>query len=161
MPSITVLKSDITTAKNRNGKPYNVCEFAYKDDTGKVKSMRIFGFGNSEAAYKVATAAVPGDVVDAVFQQNDKGYWEFASLTATDKKEDVTAVAATPATSGKSNWETSDERAARQLMIVRQSNLKTAVAMFECNKAKATPEDVIKVALMFEEFVMAKNGEVE
>lgn len=154
MPQITVLKSGVSTPA---GKKYEVCEMGYKTDDGKVKSMRIFGFGQWLPIFDVARNTSPGDVMEASFRQNDKGYWEFATLVPTGQKASVAAAA--PAAPAKGNWETSDERAQRQVMIVRQSSLSTAVAMFEANKAKATPEDVIKVASQFEAFVMGKDSD--
>jgi hypothetical protein len=155
MSKITVIRAAVSTPV---GKTYQVCELAYKTDEGKTKGMKLFGFGAQKANYDVASKAAQGDVLEAQFRQNDKGYWEFSSLTSTGEKEVVQASAGAAHNAGatKSNWETSDERAARQVLIVRQSSLSSAVAFVEAVKQKATVEDVVGIAKVFEDFVFGK-----
>lgn len=156
MSRITVLKQAVVVPE---GKKYKVCELGYKTDDGKVKGMRIFGFGDHKAVFDVASTLQAGDVVDAQFKQNDKGYWEFAELTKTGLKADQTA--APTATPARGNWETPEERAQRQIMIVRQSSLSNAVTLAAGNKEKAGPDDIIGVAKIFEAYVLDKpTGEV-
>jgi hypothetical protein len=150
---ITVLRSNQTKPEGKN---YTVVELAYKTDDGKTKGMKIFGFGPQAENAKVAANAKSGDILEANFQQNAKGYWEFSSLKATGETSQVaqsatptTGVTATASRSG-GNWETSEERAKRQVMIVRQSSLSTAVAL----KPKASVEEVIDVAKQFEAYVL-------
>lgn len=159
MARITVLKNPVNVP---DGKKYQVCELGYKTEDGKVKAMRIFGFGDSKPVFDIAKSAKVGDVLEAAYSQNDKGYWQFASLASTGESTPVASASNTPAARG--NWETSEERAARQVMIVRQSSLSTAQAMLEANKAKAEASDVIEVAKQFEAYVMGKEtvtGDVE
>lgn len=156
MSRITVLKQAVVVPE---GKKYKVCELGYKTDDGKVKGMRIFGFGDHKAIFDVASTLQPGDVVDAQFKQNEKGYWEFAELIKTDLKPNQTPTSfAAPA---RGNWETPEERAARQIMIVRQSSISSAVMLAAGNKEKAGPDDIIGVAKIFEAYVLDKpTGEV-
>lgn len=164
---ITVLKSAVVSATGRNGKPYKVCELGYKTEEGKVKGMRIMPFDDQKAVFDVAAQAEKGDVLEATFRQNEKGYWEFGSLEVTGEKV-TSAEAAEPQkrpnqTGG--NWETKEERAARQVLIVRQSSVSSSIAFFEVSKTKPTVEDVIKVAKEIEAYVMgqpaAQTGEVQ
>ena len=160
MPRITVLKVKVTPGPA--GKNYKICEVGYKTDEGKVKGMRILDFVQKDV-FSVAEKLQPGDIVDAAFSQNDKGYWQFNSLTPTGEKGDKEVVTAASAPS-KGNWETTDERAARQVMIVRQSSLSNAVAFFEAAKSKPAVADVITVAKSFEAYVLGKDevtGNVE
>jgi hypothetical protein len=54
-----------------------------------------------------------------------------------------------------SNYETKEERQVRQIMIVRQSSLGHAVATFAVGgKTAPTPEAVIEVAKMYEQYVL-------
>ena len=166
MAKITVLKQEVVTP---TGKQYQVCELGYKTDEGKVKAMKIFGFGNQKAVFDVASKAQPGDVIEAQFVQNEKGYWQFSSLVPTGIKEATTAPTSQVQTSSpnRGNWETSEERAARQVMIVRQSSLSTAVSLIAARSPKGATEDandVIDVAKRFEHYVLGKpqvTGEVE
>ena len=157
MPKITILKTTVSKVKN-----YNVCEVAYSSD-GKTKGMKVLDFLQKDV-FNAIKDAQPGDVYDASFEQNNKGYWQFSSVTATGEKAAVSpearagAVASVPA---KGNWETSDERAARQVLIVRQSCLSTAVDFL--GGKKVTEEDVIKTAKTFEAYVFSQptSGEIE
>lgn len=159
MSKITVLKSTKTTAE----KGYPIVELAYKTEDGKTKGMKIFGFGQQKANADVAGSSKPGDVLEATFQQNQKGFWEFKTLSATGASETVAVSADKP--TAKGNWETSDERAARQVLIVRQSSLSTAVSFAEVSKTKPSVEEVIEIAKKFEAYVMGQKvtqtGDVE
>lgn len=148
---ITVLRSTKTKRDGKKG-PYPVVELAYKNHEGKTKGMTIFGFGDQAEIAAVAEELKEGDVCDVEFEKNDKGFWQFRNLTKVEVKEGQ--VVEKPVSRG--NWETSEERAARQVMIVRQSSLSTAVALFDVNKTKASPQDVVNVARLFEEYVFSK-----
>ena len=158
MARITVLKVNIAKVKN-----YETAEVSYKTDDGKTKGMKVLSFLQKEV-FATLQSCEPGDVLDASFEQNNKGYWQFSNVTKTGEKGS-TAVPASAGIAGssssvpaKGNWETSDERAARQTMIVRQSSLSNTIAYFELTgHKKASPEDVIAVAKLFEEYVFSKE----
>jgi len=52
-----------------------------------------------------------------------------------------------------SNYETSDERTARQLLIVRQSSVTAALKYFEQTEADVSRNDVIELAEFFKDYV--------
>lgn len=167
MAQITIINAEnkyITTAKGG----YNMIELAYKKD-GKVTARKIMDFTN-KAVYNAFKDANNGDVFDVTEKKNDKDYWEFATATkstgeATQSSGFVASTGSTQASSGrvgsavpKSNYETSEERAARQVMIVRQSSLSNAVALLTLNGDKKTsPEQVISVARQFESYVLGTD----
>lgn len=165
MSEITVLRATKTVAP----KGYDIVELAYKTDEGKTKGMKLFGFGKQKENSAVAAAALPGDVLDVTFQQNDKGYWEFGTVKATGKNVSIKSDAASSTSTGpignstpsKGNWETSEERAARQVFIVRQSSVSNAIAYFEASKQKPTVEDVVVVAKQFEAYVFGNSAPVK
>ena len=167
MAKITVLKQEVVTPP---GKKYQVCELGYKTEEGKVKAMKIFGFGDQKAVFDVASKAQPGDVIEAQFAQNDKGYWQFSGLAPTGEKVSPSVVPtgmAGGSGSSRGNWETPEERAARQVMIVRQSSLSNAIALHAAASPKgteATVDDIVTTAKFFEAYVLGKptiTGEVE
>ena|SRR3990167_5918190 len=161
---ITVIKSTTTKAP----KGYEIVELVYKTEEDKTKGMKIFNLGDLKQVAEVAKVATTGDILDAEFKQNDKGFWQFASLVATGSKaatENTTNKNMVSSTSDKprGNWETSEERAARQVMIVRQSSLSTAVALAAASNPKGasvTTDDIIRIAQDFEAYVLDK-GDVE
>ena len=157
MAKITVLKVNIAKVKN-----YETAEVSYKTDDGKTKGMKVLSFLQKEV-FQTLQSCEPGDVLDASFEQNNKGYWQFSSVNKTGEKGSVASspsLAATPPTPAKGgNWETSEERANRQTMIVRQSSLSNTIAYFELTgHKKAAPEDVIAVAKLFEAYVFSKES---
>ncbi len=160
---ITVLKLDITRAP----KGYWVAELAYKTDDGKTKGMKVLDFVQKDV-FAILKETKVGDVLEANFEQNAKGFWQFKDIKNTGTTGD-TSVPATPASSpSKSsggNWETSVERAARQVMIVRQSSLSNAIEYLNlAGLKKVTEDDVIKSAKIFEAYVLSKEpvtGDVE
>lgn len=151
---ITVIRS---TASVPAGKNYTLVELAYKTDDGKTKGMKIFGFGDQEAVASAFKDAAAGDVFDVEFEQNNKGYWQFRSAKNTGVKAVESAKGEKPATTVKGNWETTEERAARQVLIVRQSSLSSAVEFLVNAGGKApTKETVVEVAKYFESYVFDK-----
>jgi len=161
---ITVIRSTLSKAP----KGYPIIELAYKSDDGKTKGMKILGFGTQKAIVDTLTGLETGTVLDVEFEQNDRGYWQFRSVKSTGKKEDVAAAVDAPKAKSGSNWETTEERAARQVMIVRQSSLGHAVAYLTALEPKGltkSPNDVVDVARVFETYVLSQDkqptGDVE
>lgn len=168
---ITVLKLDIT----KQPKGYYVAEVAYKTDDGKTKGMKVLDFVQKDIFAVLKDGVKPGDVLDADFEKNAKGFWQFAQLVksgvSVDFSKPATQSTSTSTGASKGNWETSEERAARQVMIVRQSSLAQAVNFSELiGNKKADLEDIIAIARVFESYVLAtkdnrpevaQTGEVE
>lgn len=155
---IEVLKFMVTETPGK--RPYKVAEVAYKSD-GKTKGMKVLDFVQREVfASLMSINPQPGDILEVEFSQNDKGFWQFSSVAKGEKVASVGSSGAAPAAK-TGNWETSTERAARQVMIVRQSSLSNAVALSEANKAKSTPEDIIAIAKVFEAYVLGTESVVE
>jgi len=83
---ITVLKSEVTKAP----KGYSVAEIAYKTADGNTKGMKVLDFVQKDV-FAVVKEAKPGDILDAEFEKNPKGFWVFKSLIATGHKEDTSS----------------------------------------------------------------------
>lgn len=167
---ITVLRTEV---KVPDGKKYKICELGYKTDDGKVKSMRIFGFGDQKLVFDVAAKATKGDVLEAEFKQNEKGYWEFSNLVSTGSRVEEAAPSTQPAGStdagkavpSRGNWETAEERANRQVLIARQSSLKVAADILIA-QGNPTEQGVIDLADRLTNYVLNGStvkvtGEVE
>ncbi len=153
MPQIEIIKSDIVDKQGPKG-PYKAVETVYKVD-GKVKTINVFQF--NKAVYPILSAAQAGDLFDVQFVQNDKGYWEINTIIKADKPTSDTSgskVVSNSVSGGRSNWETSEERAARQVYIVRQSSVSSAIAYVEAmGNKKATMQDILNSAREIEAFV--------
>lgn len=163
---ITVLSAVKTQATSKAGKPYSYIELAYKGEDGKVQGKKVMPFGESKQVADMLGQAQPSEVWNITMVKNEgTGYWDWTNA----KKSDGTATTTTEASSasttrqpaGKvigSTYETPDERARKQVYIVRQSSI-TAALSFHNGKAKSTA-DVINTAKEFEKFVFS-TGEVE
>lgn len=123
-------------------KTYFELELKYESD-GKVQTKKIFSFNGD--SYKTLKDAAAGQVYDIKLAKDKNGYWQWESVTLT------TATEASGTGPARSNFETPDERARRQVLIVRQSCLQRAV---EYCRVEPTIEDVLKIAEEFEDWVM-------
>jgi len=157
--NITILSIDIKTIPTKNGS-YQKAEIAYKNNTfqGKVEGKAIMSFGASKKAFEILSTSSSGDTFDVEIIKNDKGYNDWVGLTkgqaAVANAVPGTAPGKTPTATPKSNYETPEERAQRQVLIVRQSSLSAAVnALTPGSKAALKAQDVIAVAKDFEAYV--------
>ncbi len=139
---ISILNVQSITAQGAKG-PYQTLEVAYKNLTfqGKVESKKIMPFGSQKAAFDALANATVGNVFEVTVVKNDKGYndWTACTQAAPGAIAGAGSVASAPGsinkqTSGnpvqvKSTYETPEERAKKQVYIIRQSSLSSAIAM--------------------------------
>jgi hypothetical protein len=149
---LSIISVAVTTKSSAKGKPYQVAEVVYKND-GKVESKNITEYSK---VFKAVADAQPGQVFDVASEKDDKGYWQWTSfvrVTGEQAAVSQNTAAATP--SSKSNWETSEERAARQVLIVKQSCLSNAVNTLAAG-AKTAPstEQVLALAQVYTDWVL-------
>jgi hypothetical protein len=81
--------------------------------------------------------------------KDDNGYWQWKNVVPV--AEGAPMVAGTAGTGKAGNWETSEERARRQILIVRQSCLAQAVNVKGVGEQNA--ENITELAAQFEEWV--------
>lgn len=162
---IEILSAKPVTTPSSKGKPYTFLDLAYKNLTfqGKVEGKKIMSFGSTEAAFKTLSLATSGEVYDIEVVKNAAGYNDFVSAVkangaspasvATQRSAGVTGT-----TTPKSTYETPEERAKKQIYIVRQSSLSTAADLLSVG-AKTAPDPlaVIEVAKKFESFVFGST----
>jgi len=139
---IKVISVAKETKNSKDGKPYQVLTVTYSA-FDKTSTKAVFSFGNQEKAFKVLETAEAGQYYDVVVAKNASGYNDWISVTKTS--EEAAATEAKPAP--RSNFETPEERAARQVLIVRQSSISTAATILTAG-AKTPPkiEEVLAVA---------------
>ena len=122
---------------------YNQLTIDYVDQgSGKEHTYKLMSFVNKDA-YLLLKSAKIGDTFFVVTNKNDKGYWQWdqVSREAMQPKANV---------SPRSTYETPEERAQKQIYIVRQSSLTNAIALLG---SKAKVDHVISVARQFEQYV--------
>lgn len=170
---IEVVNVNVSTQPTAKGS-YQIADVAYKNKSfqDKLEGKKVMSFANKDV-FDILTKAQFGDVFTISRVKNDKGYWDWTSVdrdgggavanqpvaAAPNAGAAVAAPrVATPAP--KSNYETAEERAARQVLIVRQSSVSSAVELAVAAKIK-DPQEVIKMARQFEDYVFDRNTEHE
>jgi hypothetical protein len=137
---------------------YKMAEVAYKSD-GKISSKKLMSFGGGAEAFKVITNASPGSSYSIRMVKNDKGYWDWVEAVPAGQATSsggTASMASAPAP--RSNYETAEERATRQVLIVRQSSLSSAIEFSKLNSKKVpSTQEIIQIAREFEAFVFGKS----
>ena len=157
---IQIVTTTTTTKPTARGS-YQELEVVYKNLTfqGKVESKKIMSFGAGAPSFTTLSTASGGSVWEVTVVKNDKGYndWTACSpATGSPSPSDspAAAVAAKGNATPRSTYETPEERAQRQVLIVRQSSLSSAVSSLAIgSKSAPKPHEVIAVAKEFEAYV--------
>ena len=166
---IEVVNVSINTVPTAKGS-YQVADVAYKNKTfqDKLEGKKVMSFSN-KGVFETLSKASFGDVFEVTRVKNDKGFWDWTALSTggssdTQGTSDSGSMAnnnSTPSVKGtvtpKSNYETAEERAARQVLIVRQSSISSAVALLAINKKAANIDETILIAKAFEDYVFGNN----
>lgn len=156
--------SGLNSLVSAAGKPYKALEVAYKNEQGQIASKKIMEF--DKVLLKPFLSFKKGDVVE-VNSVKEGDYWQWKSAVlagssggGTESYDSPKPVAATAAV-GKNSYETSEERAAKQVFIIRQSSISAAVNLLGSGaKAPANLSVVLDTAKAFEDYVLGKSGEV-
>lgn len=160
---ITVLSAVKTQATSKAGKPYSYIELAYKGEDGKVQGKKVMPFGESKQVADMLDQAQPSEVWNITMVKNEgTGYWDWTNA----KKSDGTATTTTEASvalttrqpAGKvigSTYETPEERAKKQVFIVKQSSISNAITLLLANGGQTTVEEVLLTAGKFERYVFS------
>lgn len=155
--NITILSAVKSQGVSKAGKAYSYIELAYKGEDGQVKGKKIMPFGDSKGIHDTLAQATPGDVYSITAVKNEgTGYWDWTNATKTNATSgganSATTSVASTATASKSTYETAEERAKKQVYIVRQSSLANAVAFYR-ESGDYSVEDVVNTAKQFEAYV--------
>lgn len=150
----------IFEVKNENKGKYDLLTVDYKDlRQDKNSTKKVVSFTNKDV-YNTLKAAQSGEEFTVTAVKGEQ-YWEWQNVSprgqAPAESTGGNVAASKPAaTTPKSTYETPEERAKRQVLIVRQSSLTNAIAMLAAAGDKKTtinPDAVIHVAKHFEAYV--------
>jgi hypothetical protein len=143
----------------KNGRSYQSIEVTYKNDQGQVANKKLMSFSNPSVFNHIKGLA-KGDSLNVQTEKDANGYWQWTGIGGDNSVTTETKQTA-PATGGRvtgSNYETKEERAARQVYIIRQSSLSTAVELLGTGSKVA---DVITTAKEFEAYVFSKESGID
>jgi hypothetical protein len=157
--NFNVIQNSVSDVVAKTGKQMKVCEVAYKDlDSGAVASLKVNSFSK---LFKKATELQIGMNFTGT-KEKDGDYWNWVSFVPCDQS--VATVSAPAQTKGasavavKSTYETSEERAKKQVYIVRQTAINYAIALLSVGaKAPPTTEAIFAVATQFADWVFAEK----
>ncbi len=132
----------------RDGK-YQKLELNYNRD-GKPTKRTLVNIGKTEPVFALLKDAKEGEAYEIELEQDAKtDYWNWVGVKHV--LADYPAAPATPAATKsvptKSTYETPEERAKRQVLIVRQSSIASAIALLG---PKTNVADILKTAIVFE-----------
>lgn len=147
----------------KNGRTYQSLEVTYKNDQGQAQSKKLMSFANPQV-FKAAQEWIKGSVVTVTTEKDANGYWQWIGLGGGDSivAESKSANTGNATRVTGSNYETKEERAARQILIVRQSSLSSAVALIVATSSEPTTTDnVITIAKKFEAYVFGVSQGID
>ena len=151
------LNATITKA---SGGTYKGAEIVFKDANGKVQTKNIHenGLKYAPAVKNGLESLEPGDNFTVEMEKKDD-FWTWISIKKGIEQEEKQKTITQQSTTTKStSWETAEERAARQKLIVRQSSLTNAVAFLVLQgRTHATEEDVLETATTFYNWVFEQG----
>lgn len=162
---IQVIATAIETKQGAKNS-YQQLEVTYKDlDKNKVASKKVMSFAKPETVFKSLVTAKPTDVYDIELLKNEgTGYWDWTSATKSTNVQQASTSVGAPAsvtstsTTSKGGWETPEERAKKQIYIVRQSSLSTAAAILSVGvKSAPKANELISYARELENYVFESD----
>ena len=138
-------------------KKYFTLEVNYKDENGKVAGKKLMSF-TFPTVFNTLKAAQAGESYEVKTVKNDAGYWDWTEVRKLEEGE-VVKLSATQqfAASSSDRYETKEERAYRQQLIVRQSSLSNAVQTLAVGAKAIKAEEVIALASQYEQWVYDGN----
>ena len=146
----------------KNGRSYQSIEVTYKNDLGQTQSKKLMSFSNPTVFNHIKDLN-KGDLLNVTTEKDANGYWQWTGIGGDNAVAETKQ--ATPATGGRvtgSNYETKEERAARQILIVRQSSLSSAVELVAATSTEpSTVDNVIAIAKQFENYVFSKSTGID
>lgn len=149
------MKVQIVSIEIENKGKYKQANVVYKNlDKNTEGNTRLVSFGDGQKAFLAVAQASVGDTFDVTVKQNGN-YWNWVEAVKVDGTESTST--SKPSVSPKSTYETPEERAKKQVYIIRQSSLERSIDYFNLiGNKKATESDVISLADIFTNYVV--NG---
>jgi hypothetical protein len=131
---------------------YQKLDVEYIREGKKQKKTLVAINKTKEVVKKIYQEINPGDSIEVELEKSEDGqYWNWVGVTKAE------APAAKSSYQTKNTYETPEERARKQVYIVKQSSIANALE-FHKNDAKVTVDQVLETADAFVKYVF---GELE
>lgn len=124
----------------------------------KIEAKQFFPFSYDKATFEKIKELETGQTYSVVTEKDEKGYWVWTDVARQDGDVMEGQKAAMPNksyTSNRPQYESAEERANRQVLIVKQSSLANAVALLKVDKKELDVVEVIKVADQLTKWVLS------
>lgn len=153
------MQIEIVNVDVENKGKYRVAKVNFKNDEGRVDGKQVMSF-TYKNVFNILAEAKQGDVFNVKPVKNEKGYWDWTEIEAAGKNAGAKSVASGVVGAVRGNYETPEERARRQVYIVRQSSLTAAIELVKHNHVEppVTEADIIASAKIFEAFVFGSES---
>lgn len=152
--------TDEKITKGRNSYNKMVISYSYQ---GQSKTQQIMSFANP-AVYAAVQGFKEGDLLDVEITKNDAGYNTWASVKLATATGGTPPNATSTVPARQSTYETPEERAKKQVYIIKQSCLAQAVATCAGQPKDAldnfTSDEVLAVAQVYVDWIL-DDGETE
>ena len=166
---IEIINVQAATKPTKTGKTYVQLDIAYKNLTreGKIEGKKIMPFQNPDVHANLQKATM-GQVFEVTTVKEGE-YWQWSNVQEVAKGSNMepqtsaasSGYASKGTPSPKSTYETPEERAARQRLIVRQSCLSNAVETLKVDKKGVDPTEALKLAERYVGWVFGEEAKVD
>ncbi len=166
---IEIINVQAATKPTKTGKTYVQLDVAYKNLTreGKIEGKKIMPFQNPDVHANLQKATM-GQVFEVTTVKEGE-YWQWSNVQEVAKggnmEPQTSAASSGYASKGtpspKSTYETPEERAARQRLIVRQSCLSNAVETLKVDKKGVDTTEALKLAERYVGWVFGEEAKVD
>lgn len=163
---IKVIDVEQGKATSKAGKPYDFLDVSFKNMTfqEKIEAKKIFPFGAKEV-FSTLQKAGKGDVFTVLREKDKDGYWQWVGIAAGEIEMETSAASSGYAAPGpkpagvatKSTFETPEERAKKQVYIIKQSSIGHAIEILKTDKKNPTVEEVLHTADALVDYVLGIN----
>ena len=157
--NIKVVAIDNQTAKSAKGKDYRLVEVTFKNMSfqGKVETKKHNEFGDKNV-FDTLKNAQAGDEFVITREKDQNGYWQWIGISSGSTAPAASSGNAVPAkATGGGNWETSEERAKKQVYIIKQSSLGHAIETLKTDKKAPTKDEVLQLAQEYTNWVLGQQ----
>lgn len=161
------MKIKVISVEVTNRGKFDQAEVTFKNLSfdGKVEAKKHMSF-TSPAVFNRLKSAATGEEITVLREKDDKNYWQWIGLEEGGETQPQAAQAATKGTTTtqvapKSTYETAEERAKKQVYIVRQSSISAAIDTLKTDKKNPTKEEVVNLAKYYEAYVFGVNLEAD
>jgi hypothetical protein len=140
---------------------YSTYEIVYRDiGKEKVGTKKLMSFAYP-LVYNGLKGAQKGEKYNVTLVKEGE-YWQWTEFSVPGLEAPMAQQEAPPSAAKNyvkgSNYETSEERAARQTSIIRQSSISNAIAALKVDKQKIDSDELFAYAAKIEDWVTRKPG---